>query len=295
MGYAETDDQYRTRYNRIFHAAVIAANIVPPRFVPPEPAPPNAATTTAQWKLHDYQKAGCDNFNAGQVLFKRLLIDSLGSTIVSELEDVETGMLYVTSLDIINHVTRTYGTPRSSDIQELKDGLNQAFTDPSLFRQEVAVLQHKFLLLARFGHPKSNSDQVDYLIAATRHLPGIAGLIANQSSNSDDPVAITFAARVTYVNAHYTPSIVVSAAGYSAATVASAATSSAPIVARRPPRTAPASHRYCYFHGYGHSGNVCNHMADNPALFTAAQIGSTSPTAVPGGSTKGSYRAPPTK
>ena len=49
----------------------------------------------------------------------------------------------------------------------------------------------------------------------------------------------------------------------------------------------PAHRPYCYFHGYfDHQGKVCRIMAKNRGQYSPAMINATSPTDVPGGSTR---------
>jgi hypothetical protein len=289
-----------------------------PRPTYPSPIQPTDNATAGVWKAFETRRKHFDSYNAASLLILRRLKVSLPPADIALLSHPILGLANTTSLEIMNHLRRQYGTFRATDFAELYLELEEKMTSTSTF---VDFASRFRFIFAQFEVNNQSISQLQQCLYLSRAIAAHSDLVKAQDTYFQlfpDPRARTFAELVAHITLH-APNYVSTSADYGytakvealppmtpdslqtfllspqfATIVANAATASHPTPSNsrnapsqflRQHKPKPSSRRYCFLHGYDwHNSQDCRNMAKDPTTYSSIQRSANSHMTCPGGS-----------
>ena len=298
----------------------VGGHLIPPTIpVYPADLPGNAsASDIASYRI---QVDLCLHYFRLLDAFKSAILVAMGDALVQPITDAQAGYaVTMPVLEIFDHLRATYGVLTTGDIRALQAQLQNLIQgdDMPTFVSFAANFSETIERLETAGQGLRPFQQMEFFINSTSTQPNISRAIEKYVETNPVLGLRSLPLMIAYVRTNLSNITPTSAAsGYSAmaqkqfekactdkildlenrlaAAVSQISSGSkAPWTAPSSPRpknkqpfVRPATRQYCYFHGFcDHLGKSCRVLLKNHGQFSPAQINSTSPTDVVGGSTK---------
>ena len=303
-------------YNTI-PLVTVNGHIVPPT-IPIYPADLTAQSTASQIATYRIEVDITIHYFRIVEAFKVAVLSAMGDALVQPIANPLAG--YAVTMDILaifDHLRATYGVLTTGDIRALQSQLEILIQadDMATFVAFSAHFSETIERLETSGQGLRSFQQMESFINSTANQPNISRAIEKYVESNPVLGTRSLPLMIAYVRVHLSNITPTSAAsGYSAmaqknfekactdkiadlewklaAAVAQISsggrsTSAPSRLTVKQPLIRPGMKQYCYFHGhFDHTGKVCRIMLKNRGQFTQAMLNATSPTDVPGGSTR---------
>ena len=306
-------------YNAIPQITV-GGNLIPPT-IPLYPADLPGNASASDIAFHRIGVDLCLHYFRISEAFKSAILIAMGDALVQPIADARAGYaVTMPVLEIFDHLRATYGVLTTGDIRALQAQL-QTFIqgdDMPTFVSFAANFSETIERLETAGQGLRPFQQMEFFINSTSTQPNISRAIDKYVENNPVLGLRSLPQMIAYVRTNLSNITPTSAAsGYSAmaqkqfekactdkildlenklaaAVSQISAGGKAPWTAPSSPRpnnkqsfVRPANRQYCFYHGYfDHPGKSCRVMLKNRGQFSPAMLSATSPTDVPGGSTR---------
>ena len=295
--------------------------VLQPPTIPVYPTDLNPASTASTIATYRIEVDLCIHYFRLLEAFKSAVLIAMGEALVQPISDARAGYAVTISvLEIFDHLRATYGVLTTGDIRELQAQLQIMILgdDMATFVSFAARFSEVIERLETSGQGLRSFQQMESFINATASQPNISRAIEKYVENNPVLGTRSLPLMIAFVRtnlSNVTPTS--GASGYSAMAQLkfeqacsdkiadlevklAAAVSRFPAGGRaqqphsaspRPPNKSPyvppGKKDYCYIHGFkGHAGKSCTLMLQNKIMFTHAMLNATSPSDVPGGSTR---------
>lgn len=172
---------------------------ITPRNTYPSPIQPTDNATAGVWKTFETRRKHFDSYNAASLLILRRLKLSLPPADIALLSHPILGLANTTSLEIMNHLRRQYGTFRATDFAELYLELEEKMTATSTF---VDFASRFRLIFAQFEVNNQSISQLQQCLYLSRAIAAHSDLVKAQDTYFQlfpDPSARTFANLVAHI------------------------------------------------------------------------------------------------
>ena len=304
-------------YNTIPQVTV-GGHILAPT-VPVYPADLTAQSTASQIATYRIEVDLCVQYFRTLENFKSAVLTAMGEALVQPIANSLAGYAVTCSvLEIFDHLRATYGVLTTGDIRALQAQLEIFILadDIPTFVSFSAQFSDTIERLETAGQGLRAFQQMEYFINSTANQPNISRAIEKYVETNPVLGTRSLPLMIDYVRVNLSNISATSAAsGYSAMAQKkfeqtcmdkiaelefklAAAVLQVPPVGKAPasapvrpstkrPFIRPGLRQYCYFHGsFDHTGKVCKVMLANRGQYSQAMLNATSPTDVPGGSTR---------
>ena len=250
--------------------------------------------------------------------FKAAVLLAMGDALVQPIANPLAGYaVTMETLAIFDHLRATYGVLTTGDIRALQSQLEVFILadDIATFVTFSANFSETIERLETSGQGLRPFQQMEFFINSTANQPNISRAIEKYVETNPVLATRSLPLMIAYVRVNLSNITPTSASsGYSAMALkqfekscsdkisdlefklaaavaqisAGGRASTAPSrLAVRQPFVRTGARQYCYFHGnFDHTGKVCKIMLKNRGQFTQDMLNATSPTDVPGGSTR---------
>ena len=237
------------------------------------------------------------------------LLISIGSTNVLNLEDTDTGTMFLTERQIMIAMDLKYNKLDESTLRAWKAQLLQPILAADNIEDFLATSTKIHKNLARVKQPMAESDKIENATQALVPRTS-AGLAIQQYKllhpNVNDRTFADFNAYLfqqvpnvtiststmnyaAHASADFDAHVAVAVAAKLAEMGFAAGMQARPGFMPVATKTRARSDKYCYVHGYcAHSGTICRNMLADPKLYSKAMLGAKDHMSVAGGSTKNS-------
>jgi len=275
---------------------------------------PAAGAAAATVKYYEMSRNDRSEIKKGLSVLKTYLINHSPDSDISELGDINHGLMYVNLQQIFAHEERKYGTLNSDDFHAIYDTLEAVKLPTTDFSDLAEIHRNMHRLLTGSGQPCAEYDKTEYYIKAIRDDPQgheaasifvrLHLLVADRNFADLIETILLHAPTITpststlgYANALSTATV--SSALAAAPTEVSAlkqqiaklqkqlsATDNRTKRAHGPTPAKSGALHYCWAHGYqySHLGSACKVML-NDKKYTAQQKAATDPLTPAGGNT----------
>lgn len=202
LGILWTDEEWNTRNPPVVPENGGEAVPVPRPDLPTRPEMHAGNATPATINIWKEANLAFKAYTAASGLLKDAILSSMGSTCFDAVYDPINGHSTRTVQWLMAYVAGRFSTPTDADLKFYKSSLEVPFSHDTKFSSEAAKMAFVFRILASVGQPKCMSDQLDYLEAATAHLPVTAPLVAKYKESQPNVANRTFSALVAFIELH---------------------------------------------------------------------------------------------
>lgn len=260
------------------------------RMHPDEPRPDAMARpvlpdgpTALQREIYKDQKADWIIECADQYKLWTAIVSSLSPTLRKDTWDAERGHAGRTTTWFLDYLQDRFGVTTAATLQRLKSEIASPFTSEDDFESRCAALRGHLATLALLGQPRSETDKLDGFHSATSSLTNVTHFYTKYCEDVERNVnARTLDAAITYVISQKANFSTSRTAGWAGSAVTrdddfERRVEARALELRALDLTAHRSKRikdktamkgWCFCHGPGHSGAVCEFMRRNADFFT---------------------------
>ena len=295
--------------------------VLQPPTIPQYPADLTANSSASTIATYRIQADICTHYFRLLESFKAAVLVAMGEALVQPISDPRAGYAVTISvLEIFDHLRATYGVLTTGDIRQLQSQLQIMILgdDIATFVSFAAHFSEVIERLETAGQGLRSFQQMESFINSTASQPNISRAIEKYVETNPVLGERSLPLMIAYVRTNLSNiSATSSASGYSAmaqskfekacgdkiselehklaaavSQISSGGRSHQPqAAAPRPPNKSPyippGKRGYCYLHGSrDHAGKHCKIMLQNRIMFTSAMLNASSPSDVPGGSTR---------
>ena len=298
----------------------VGGHLLPPN-VPLYPADLDANSHASTIATYRIGVDLCTHYFRQLEAFKAAVLIAMGEALIQPISDARAGYAVTISvLEIFDYLRATYGVLTTGDIRDLQTQLQIMILgdDMATFVSFAARFSEVIERLETSGQGLRSFQQMEFFINSTASQPNISRAIEKYVENNPILGTRSLPLMIAYVRtnlSNITPTS--GASGYSAMAqskfeqacsdkiadlelkLAAAVSrfpaggraqqpqSASPRPSNKSPYVPPGRKDYCYIHGFkGHAGKTCTLMLQNKIMFTHAMLNASSPSDVPGGSTR---------
>ena len=245
-----------------------------------------------------------NEYTSNYIAFKKALLVSIGTDNEELLSDPINGTNNVSINDIYTSISNLYGQLSAADLVALNKQLTTPFTCERSFLTECTKITSVFKVLAAAGHTKCNSDKISIIINNSANISVLMTIINNYETSHPELADREYGKFIEYINKQLVAKTISnnsSTNNYSnnantsitsnnmdelvnrvifamnAQSVSNSTSSNA--YGKRKPKDLT---KYCFLHGYGHSGRDCITMGKNTGKYNTHMRNATAPCMING-------------